>query len=89
MIYKFERDYTYTSYCIVEADSLEEAKEKAEAEEWEEGEGINPRYWGYIAGREGEIDNPVKDMEELEQGDDGDEWIWCELEDDDFFNARY
>lgn len=86
-VYKFERDHTITYACIVEADSLEEAKKKAEQEDWPEyGEGFNPRYWGFIAGREGYSDNPVKDIEELDEGYEGDEWDWVELEDDDFFN---
>lgn len=39
MYYKFKQDWQYTTYCIVEADNLEEAKKLAESEEWYEDNG--------------------------------------------------
>lgn len=84
MLYKFVRDNVQTWACIVEADSLEEAKEKAEDEEWFEDEEVFcARYWGY---------KPYLDEGEtcptLEELDNDDRRIdeWDELEDDDFFN---
>lgn len=35
MFYKFRKDWVYSTCCVVEADSLEEAKELAEDAEWE------------------------------------------------------
>ena len=35
MYYKFRKDFAYSTSCIVEADSLEEAKRLQEDAEWE------------------------------------------------------
>lgn len=35
MFYKFRKDWVYSTYCVVEADSLEKAKELAEDAEWD------------------------------------------------------
>lgn len=35
MFYKFRKNWIYSTYCIVEADNLEEAKKLAEDAEWD------------------------------------------------------
>jgi len=87
MVYRFVKDYTDRISCVVEADSLEEAKEKAEYAEWEN----NPEddfvvlYWGSIA-LNPEDDTPIESLETIEEGEEEEDYYWDDLEDDDFFN---
>ncbi len=83
MLYRFEKDWVNTHYCVVEADSLEEAKEKAENADWEEGEYDCMRYYGYKPWLDEGEECPT--LEEYENGEADIEWD-DELEDEDFFN---
>lgn len=85
MLYRFEKDWVNTYYCVVEADSLEEAKKKAEDVEWDEyDESDCARYWGYVPYLEEGETCPT--LEEYENGDRNvDEWEDLE-KDNDFFN---
>lgn len=85
MVYKFVKDYVRTVYCIVEADTIEEAKQKAEDADWEEdygGEESMVRYYGFVPYIEGEDENDGITLEDVEEND----VEWDEIEDPDFFN---
>lgn len=85
MLYRFEKDWVNTYFCVVEADSLEEAKQKAEEADWKDlyNESDCARYWGFQACLDEGEECPT--LEEYEDGDD--DFDWDELDkDDDFFN---
>lgn len=87
MLYRFEKDWVNTYYCVVEADSLEEAKQKAEEADWEDlyHESDCARYWGYQACVDEGEECPT--LEEYENGDVDIDWDFDdEIEDKDFFN---
>lgn len=84
MLYRFERDFCVTYKCIVEADSLEEAKKKATDMDWESSD--DPwaaRYWGYQAWVDEGEECPT--LEEYENGETDIEWDELE-KDNDFYN---
>lgn len=86
MLYRFEKDWVNTYYCVVEADSLEEAKQKAKNADWEEaydGDSDCARYWGYQAWVDEGEECPT--LEEYEDGEADVEWDELE-KDDDFYN---
>ena len=88
MLYKFEKDWVNTYYCVVEADSLEEAKQKAEDADWEDaygGESDCARYWGYKPYLDEDEGEECPTLEEYEDGDVDIEWDELD-KDDDFFN---
>lgn len=87
MVYKFVKDYAHRVYCVVEADSLEEAKEIAEDETWEDEEGDDYEviYFGSIA-LNPEDDTPIESIEVIDEGEYDEDYYWDDLEDDDFFN---
>lgn len=86
MVYRFVKDYAHRVECIVEADSLEEAKEKSENEYWEDKEGDDYviLYFGMIA--LDPDDKPIESIEVIDEGEYDEDYYWDDLEDDDFFN---
>lgn len=86
MVYKFIKEYGDIVSCVVEADSLEEAKEIAENGNWEyEGDDFLVVYWGSIA-LNPDNDEPIESLETVEDGEVDEDYYWDDLEDDDFFN---
>lgn len=68
--YKFLKNVSYQTWCYVEADSFEEAREEALETEWEESEHIAENAWAAKA-PEDDGDGNVPDPDEY----DFDEWF--------------